>query len=158
MMTKERRAELEALADEDPHMCLLRELLNEIMELEARAVVVPAWDVNAFALACVKEGAYAEGDLRNAIKNAEMGYNFAVSRASTIPADRVLGDGMAAISGSLATLLQELVFAVVAFLAESSPWIGPEAPAEVPELTEIASRRLQYMLDQIRANQGGAAR
>ena len=36
MMTKERRADLEALADEDPHMCLLRELLNEIAELEAR--------------------------------------------------------------------------------------------------------------------------
>ena len=68
-------------------------LRARVAELEARAVVVPAWDVNAFALACVKEGAYAEGDLRNAIKNAEMGYNFAVSRAYTIPADRVLGDG-----------------------------------------------------------------
>ena len=75
----------------------------------------------------------------------------------SIPADLILGEGMAAISESLATLLQELVFAVDAFLAESSPWIGPGAPAEVPELTEIASRRLQYMLDQIRSNQGGAA-
>ena len=69
-------------------------LAREVVRLrEAQAVVVPAWDVNAFAVACVKEGAYAEGDLRNAIKNAEMGYNFAVSRAYTIPADRVLGDG-----------------------------------------------------------------
>lgn len=70
-------------------------LAREVVRLrEARDVVVPAWDVNAFALACVKEGAYAEGDLRNAIKNAEMGYNFAVSRAYTIPAGRVLGEGM----------------------------------------------------------------
>ena len=33
-MTKERRADLEKLADEDPHMCLLRELLNEIDALQ----------------------------------------------------------------------------------------------------------------------------
>ena len=69
-------------------------LAREVVRLrEAQAVVLPAWDASAFALACVKEGAYAEGDLRNAIKNAEMGYNFAVSRARAIPADRVLGDG-----------------------------------------------------------------
>lgn len=33
-MTKERRADLEKLADEDPHICLLRELLNEIDALQ----------------------------------------------------------------------------------------------------------------------------
>ena len=68
------------------------ELLGEYVGTDGKApaVVVPAWDVNAFALACVKEGAYAEGDLRDAIKNAEVGYNFAISRTYTIPADRGL--------------------------------------------------------------------
>jgi hypothetical protein len=39
-MTKERRADLEKLADEDPHMCLLRELLNEIDAQEAEVAAL----------------------------------------------------------------------------------------------------------------------
>lgn len=153
MMTKERKAELEAIADKDPHMCLLRELLNEIAELEALAVVVPkptGRDLQEMAAEM-----RIDGDLVDFLAGASKVVLWYRSKIRAIPADRVLGEGMAAISESLATLLQELVFAVDAFLAESSPWIGPGAPAEVPELTEIASRRLQCMLDQIRANQGG---
>lgn len=76
------------------------QLNGMIDELRARleaqrggAVVVAAWDVNAFALASVKAGAYAEGDLRDALKNAETGYNFAVSRIQPIPASQVLQPG-----------------------------------------------------------------
>ena len=39
-MTKERRADLEKLADEDPHMCLLRELLNEIDALQQESALL----------------------------------------------------------------------------------------------------------------------
>ena len=39
-MTKERRADLEKMADEDPHMCLLRELLNEIDAQEAEVAAL----------------------------------------------------------------------------------------------------------------------
>ena len=108
-------------------------LAREVVRLrEARAVVVPAWDVNAFALACVKEGAYAEGDLRNAIKNAEMGYNFAVSRAYTIPADRVLGEGMVGMD-------RKKIKSAVSFLEEYA--------LRVPGISAVIAA--------LRANQGG---
>ena len=98
-MMAERLAEIRDMAQYAPwgSLPMVRELLDHITQLEAQrggAVVVPAWDVNAFALASVKSGTYAEGDLRDALKNAELGYNFAVSRIQSIPADRVLTDGM----------------------------------------------------------------
>ena len=102
MMTKERRAELEALADKDPHMFLLRELLNEIAELKARAdrvlgegVVVPELttdDAHRELLRVSPGGTYSavqEDSFRD-------GYDFARTRA--IPSDRVLEDGMVAMS------------------------------------------------------------
>jgi hypothetical protein len=129
-------------------------LAREVVRLrDAPAVVVPEIMLSDISNEC---GAMLCDDREAFRRGALWAQKFITSRARAIPADRELGEGMVAISGSLATLLQELVFAVNAFLAESSPWIGPGAPAEVPALTEIASRRLQYMLDQIRANQGGA--
>jgi hypothetical protein len=125
------------------------ELLGEYVGTDGKApaVVVPAWDVNAFALACVKEGAYAEGDLRDAIKNAEVGYNFAISRTYTIPADRVLGDGMVQVC-------LEWLRDVLALLMDFD-----NAPAPVS-----TSKRLYALLSapealvpNNRANQGGAA-
>ena len=133
-------------------------LAREVVRLRgATSVVVPAWDVNAFALACVKEGAYAEGDLRNAIKNAEMGYNFAVSRAYTIPADRVLGDGMEAVGHEELEWLKSL-YSWMSAADEGGVKVSfslTEFPEVVACLKGIANSLAA--LDSIRANQGGAS-
>ena len=61
-MTKERRADLEKLADEDPHMCLLRELLNEIDALQRESAQLLKEQVRLLqetanqALACIEDG------------------------------------------------------------------------------------------------------
>ena len=88
MMTKERRAELEALADKDPHMCLLRELLNEIAELEARAVVVPEPTSQQW-INEVLDPAYLEGEPFAVIRYATKWFR---RHLRAIPADRVLGE------------------------------------------------------------------
>ena len=119
---------------------------GEPEQTEAPAVVVPAWDVNAFALACVKEGAYAEGDLRDAIKNAEMGYNFAISSARAIPADRVLGEGMMAVDREELEALRRF--------AERCAQRDHQPDEHIGSAKCVACEAE----DALRANQGGAAR
>ncbi len=103
-MTPERIAEINSIAcnldRENPAYGVLNEALDalesaqqEIADLKRGGAVVPEWNANAFALACVASGTYADGDLRAAIRNAEVGYNFAASRLRTIPADRELREG-----------------------------------------------------------------
>ena len=159
MMTKERRAELEALADKDPHMCLLRELLNEIAELEARAVMVPplpkptgsradaaVWGIpQDIEDVCIQAGnpvlaAYQAGIRR--------GHAIAENGAHAIPADRVLGDGMVAVDRAELEALQEL-------LAQARCAAHAVEDNGECDMTGICSA--VFACDSIRANQGGAA-
>ena len=113
-------------------------LAREVVRLrEAPTVVVPEWVAITFASACVKAGAYAEGDLRDAIKNAETGYNFAASRVRAIPADRVLGEGERKICSEEWMYLRSL--------ERYARKHGPESIQDVI-----------VCLDALRANQGGA--
>ena len=145
MMTKERRAELEALADKDPHMRLLRELLNEIAELEARAVMVPdlTEDDAHRELLRVSPGRTYSAEQADSFRD---GYDFARTRA--IPADRVLGDGMVAVDRAELEALQEL-------LAQARCAAHAVEDNGECDMTGICSA--VFACDSIRANQGGAA-
>lgn len=176
MMTKERRADLEALADKDPHMCLLRELLNEIAELEARAVVVPddtfTLDLDEFGekLACITISS----------KNRGVGYELCgtmgdghFSRRTfditpylahclntigvrAIPADRVLGEGMIQVDPREWNLMQ----AVRSAADQVIQWSGEgRSCGETIYSRDARSQLVSAIksLDSLRANQGGAA-
>ena len=168
MMTKERRKELESIADEDPHMCLLRELLNEIAELEARAVVLPELtneDLNSYSMDC---------DERDAV---EFGYNLAASRARAIPSDRVLGEGMVQVDREewkhIVTLLVHLIGDEDAFekiddlldpisklreARDGRGWIGAMISGVIDVSTPEIDDFFVCPPSALRANQGGAAR
>lgn len=122
---------------------------GEPEQTEAPAVVVPEWDAITFASACVKAGAYAEGDLRDAIKNAETGYNFAASRARAIPADRVLGDGMVAVSREDIDCLSKAIDKIVL-----DSWARSDAEDASVTALCLAFQPIHLAL---RANQGGSA-
>ena len=151
MMTKERRADLEALADKDPHMCLLRELLNEIAELEARAVVVPDYATMAdLAWRHHFDPLHGPTDMFAAGRTAM--YKAMCAELRPIPADRVLGDGEVKILESerreLALLRQHFQL----FEKEHSDDLSEADRAfnARQEVDELLRRHL-------RANQGGAA-
>jgi len=146
MMTKERRKELESIADEDPHMCLLRELLNEIAELEARAVVVP--EPTGRDLQEMAAEMRIDGDLVDFLAGASKVVLWYRSKIRAIPADRVLGEGMVQVDAARLAAL-ESISAKIESLA-----LGPDGRAWTPlHYREFARGELRAAL---RANQGGA--
>ena len=71
-------------------------LAREVVRLrgEAPAVAVPEWDEGAFFFAHATPP-NPSIEYSAAMRAAKAGYAFAISRARAIPADRVLGEGMA---------------------------------------------------------------
>ena len=113
---------------------------KEIADLKRGGVVVPEWNANAFALACVASGTYADGDLRAAIRNAEVGYNFAISRLRTIPADRVLGEGEVAVDRGWRDLVGQLHMTAIDFVNEADPGMLRAAAPMVRAVAALRSR------------------
>ena len=84
-------------------------LAREVVRLrgEAPAVAVPEWDEGAFFFAHATPP-NPSIEYSAAMRAAKAGYAFAISRARAIPADRVLGEGVAQISAELLAAYEEL--------------------------------------------------
>lgn len=67
----------------------------EIAKLKRNAAGVPPWNVNEFAKANLREGAYFERDVRNFFNFAEIGYNHAA--ANVVPRERILTEDKIAV-------------------------------------------------------------
>ena len=147
MMTKERRKELESIADEDPHMCLLRELLNEIAELEARAVVVP--EPTGRDLQEMAAEMRIDGDLVDFLAGASKVVLWYRSKIRAIPADRVLGEGMVQVD-------RRIIEKFTSGCGEWMPGLG-RCGDQYPGGKRQLCAKCMPLRDALRANQGGAA-
>lgn len=119
----------------------------------APAVAIPAWDASAFASDCIKAGSYFDDEIRCVIRGAEIGYNYAASRA--IPSDRVLGDGMRQVDASRFERMQAEE-AERHYLLELERYV--RAMAKLQNWSkDTTDHGPLSSLDRLRANQGGAA-